>query len=196
MMIDEIVAKAQGFILSPVESFQAARDDGTNVVAPYFIALLFFHAVLTAIIAFAGISAMGMLTRMMPGFALQVVVFFCVLIGGTIVLVLFSLWLHLWVYVVGGRRGILQTGKAVCYGLTPALLLGWIPFLGFIFCLWSIVLQIIGIRELQEISSGRALLAVMIAVMVPLILLILIAMYLFIATVSTSVAPVPQVNTF
>jgi hypothetical protein len=196
MMIDQIIAKAKGFIISPVESFQGARVDGTEAAAPYFIALLFFYAVLTAIITFVGINVMGMFTRYMPGFALPVVIFFCIMIGGAIATILFSLWLHLWVYIVGGHKGVLQTAKAVTYGMTPALLLGWIPFLGFIFCLWSILLQIIGIRELQEISSGRALLAVMIAVMVPLILLILIAMYLFISTVSTSVAPVPAVNTF
>ena len=196
MMIDEIIAKAKGFLLSPVESFQGARADGTEAAAPYFIALLFFHAVLTAIISFVGINVMGLFTQCMPGFALPVVIFFCIMIGGAIATILFSLWLHLWVYIVGGRKGVLQTAKAVTYGMTPALLLGWIPFLGFIFCLWSILLQIIGVRELHEISSGRALLAVMIAVMVPLILFILIAMYLFIATASTSVAPVPVVNTF
>lgn len=196
MIIDEIIAKAEGFLLRPVESFQGARADGTEAVAPYFVALLFFHAVITAILAFIGINLMGMFTQYLPGFALPVVILFGVLIGGAIATILFSLWLHLWVYIVGGRKGVLQTAKAVIYGMTPALLLGWIPLLGFLFCLWSILLQIIGIRELQEISSGRALLAVMIAVMVPLILIILIAMYLFIATVSTSVAPVPVVNTF
>jgi len=196
MMIDEIIAKVKGFILSPVESFQGARAEGPEAAAPCFIALLFFHAILTAVIAYTGFSTMGMLTRMMPGFALPVAIFFCVLIGGGICTLIFSLWLHLWVYIVGGRKGIVQTAKAVMYGMTPGLLLGWIPFVGFIFCLWSIILQIIGIRELQEISNGQALLAMIIAVMVPLILIILLAMYLFIATFSTSSVPVTSYSSF
>jgi hypothetical protein len=97
MMIHDIIAKAEGFLVHPVESFQGARADGTEAAAPYFVALLFFHAVITAIMAFIGISLMGMFTQYMPGFTLPVVILFCVLIGGAIATILFSLWLHLWV---------------------------------------------------------------------------------------------------
>ncbi|HEX3002286.1 MAG TPA: YIP1 family protein, partial [Methanoregula sp.] len=130
----------------------------------------------------------------MPGFAMPVVIFFGVLIGGAIITILFSLWLHLWVYLLGGRKGIFETAKAVIYGMTPGMLFGWIPFIGFLFGLWSIVLQIIGIRELQEMSSGKALVAMIIAVMVPLIVLVLLAMYFLISTVSMSAMPVAPYN--
>lgn len=194
MMIDAIVAKVKGFIVSPVESFQAARSDGTDVAVPYLIALLLVHAAMMAIISLIGITAMGMLSPMMPRFAMPVVIFFGVLIGGAIVTILFSLWLHLWVYLLGGRKGLFETAKAVIYGMTPGMLLGWIPFIGFLFCLWSVVLQIFGIRELQEMSSGKALVALIIAVMVPLIVLVLLAMYFFISTVSMSGMPVAPYN--
>ena len=194
MMIDAIIAKVKGFIVSPVESFQAARPDTTDTAVPYLIALLLVHAAMTAIVSLIGISVMGMLSPMMPWFAMPVVIFFGVLIGGAIVTILFSLWLHLWVYLLGGRKGLFETAKAVIYGMTPGMLLGWIPFIGFLFCLWSIVLQIIGIRELQEMSSGKALVAMVIAVMVPLIVLVLLAMYFFISTVSMSAMPVAPYN--
>jgi hypothetical protein len=190
MMIDAIIAKVKGFIVNPVESFRAARPDTPDIIVPYFIALLLIHAVMTAIISLAGISVMGMLSPMMPGFAMPVVIFFGVLIGGAIVTILFSLWLHLWVYLLGGRKGLFETAKAVIYGMTPGMILGWIPFIGFLFCLWSIVLQIIGIRELQEMSSGKALVAMIIAVMVPLIVVVLLAMYFFVSMVSVSPIPV------
>lgn len=194
MMIDDIIARAKGFIISPVESFQAARADGTDAAVPYLIALLLFHAVMTAIVSLIGISAMGMFAHMMPRFAMPVVIFFGALIGGAVLTILFSLWLHLWVYLLGGRKGLLETAKAVIYGMTPGMLLGWIPFIGFLFCLWSIVLQIIGVRELQEMSSGKALVAMIIAVMVPLIIVVLLAMYFFISTVSMSAVPVAPYN--
>ncbi|MDD5142837.1 Yip1 family protein [Methanoregula sp.] len=190
MMIDAIIAKVKGFIVNPVESFRAARPDTPDIIVPYFIALLLIHTVMTAIISLAGISVMGMLSPMMPGFAMPVVIFFGVLIGGAIVTILFSLWLHLWVYLLGGRKGLFETAKAVIYGMTPGMILGWIPFIGFLFCLWSIVLQIIGIRELQEMSSGKALVAMIIAVMVPLIVVVLLAMYFFVSMVSVSPIPV------
>lgn len=194
MMIDAIIAKVKGFIVSPVESFRAARPDGTDTVVPYLISLLLVHAAMMAIISLVGISVMGMLSPMMPRFAMPVVIFFGVLIGGAIVTILFSLWLHLWVYLLGGRKGLFETAKAVIYGMTPGMLLGWIPVIGFLFCLWSIVLQIIGIRELQEMSSGKALVALIIAVMVPLIVLVLLAMYFFISTVSMSAMTVAPYN--
>jgi len=194
MMIDAIIAKVKGFIVSPVESFRAARPDGTDVAVPYLIALLLVHAAMIAIISLIGITAMGMLSPMIPRFAMPVVIFFGVLIGGAIVTILFSLWLHLWVYLLGGRKGLFETAKAVIYGMTPGMLLGWIPFIGFLFCLWSIVLQIIGVRELQDMSSGKALVAMIIAVMVPLIVLVLLAMYFFISTVSMSAMPVAPYN--
>jgi hypothetical protein len=194
MMIDAIIAKVKGFIVSPVESFQVARADNTDIVLPYFIALLLVHAVMTAIISLVSIGAAGLFSHMMPRFAMPVVVFFGVLIGGTVLTILFSLWLHLWVYIIGGRKGLLETAKAVIYGMTPGMLLGWIPFIGFLFCLWSIVLQIIGVRELQEMSSGKALVAMIIAVMVPLIILVLLAMYFFVSVVSLSPVPVAPYN--
>lgn len=194
MMIDAIIAKAKGFLISPVETFQASRADGTDAAAPYLIVLLLVHAVMVAIITFIGISVMGMFAPMMPMFAMPVVIFFGVLIGGAVLTILFSLWLHLWVYLLGGRKGLLETAKAVVYGLTPAMLLGWIPLIGFLFCLWSVVLQIIGVRELQEMSSGKALAALVIAVMIPLIILVLLAMYFFISTVHMSAVPVAPLN--
>ena len=194
MMIDAIIAKVQGFIVNPVESFRAARPDGTDVAVPYLIALLLIHAAMTAIISLIGISVMGMLSPMMPRFAMPVAIFFGVLIGGAILTILFSLWLHLWVHLLGGRKGLMETAKAVIYGMTPAMLLGWIPFIGFLFCLWSVVLQIIGIRELQEMSSGKALLVMIIAVMLPLIVLVLLALYFFVSMVSVSPVPVAPYN--
>lgn len=194
MMFDAIIEKAKGILLSPVETFQASRAEGTDAAAPYLIVLLLVHAIMTAIVSLIGISVIGMFAHMMPRFAMPVVIFFGALIGGAVLTILFSLWLHLWVYLLGGRKGLLETAKAVIYGLTPAMLLGWIPFVGFLFCLWSVVLQIIGVRELQEMSSGKALAALVIAVMIPLIILVLLAMYFFISMVSMSTVPVAPYN--
>jgi hypothetical protein len=189
MNTDEIIAKVKGFLFNPVESFQGARADGTDILVWYLAALLLVNAVLTTIIAFTGIGAMSAFTGMMPGVMFPVAIFFASLIGGAILTAVFCLWVHIWVFVLGGRKGLLETAKAVIYGMTPSLLLGWVPFLGFFFLLWSIVLEIIGIRELQEMSSGRALLVMIIAVMIPLVLLIIVAMYFFVSAVSTSAVP-------
>jgi len=63
----------------------------------------------------------------------------------------------------------------MAYGSTPSLLLGWMPFIGFIFGIWSMIVSIIGVRRLHEISTGRAVLAYLLgAIIIPLIIILII----------------------
>ena len=84
-------------------------------------------------------------------------------------------------YVFGGRNGYRETLKALAFGDTPALLLGWIPMIGILAGIWALVLSVLGVRELQGISTGRALGAVLVAVIIPLLILVLLPAFLFIA---------------
>ena len=193
-MIDTIVTKVKGFLLNPVETFQHSKNDDPGAVFTYFGLLLLIHAVLAALVSAIGIEAIPMYTTMMGGVGVPVVVFFVALVGGCIITVIFAAWLHLCVYLLGGRNGIMQTVKAILYGRTPRLLLGWIPVIGFIFGLWSLALGIVGIRELQEMSTGKAILAVAIAVIIPLIVFILLAAWFFISYMIVNGIPVPPGN--
>lgn len=195
-MIDAIITKVKGFLLSPVETFQQSKNDEPSVVFTYFAALLLFHSILVAIIATIGIEKIPMYPGMPAGIAVPVIVFLMALAGGFILTLIFAAWIHLWVYLLGGRKGIMQTFKAIIYGHTPRLLLGWIPFIGFIFMLWSLVLGILGIRELQEISTGKAILAVVIAIIIPLIIIILIGAYFITSYMTTTAVPFPPNNAF
>jgi hypothetical protein len=103
------------------------------------------------------------------------------IIGSVVFLFIGSAWLHLWVYVFGGRNGYRETLKALAFGDTPALLLGWIPMIGILAGIWALVLSFLGVRELHGISTGRALGAVLVAVIIPLLILVLLAAFLFIA---------------
>jgi hypothetical protein len=85
------------------------------------------------------------------------------------------------VFLLGGRRGYLQTLKAITFGSTPAMLFGWIPFAGFLAGIWSLALGIFGIRELQDLTTTRAVLAVILALMVVVLIIIAIAAFFFIA---------------
>jgi hypothetical protein len=61
------------------------------------------------------------------------------------------------------------------------MLLGWIPFIGFLAGIWTIILEILGIRELHEMTPGKAALAVIVAILVIAIIIIAIAALFFIA---------------
>ncbi|HVN66134.1 MAG TPA: YIP1 family protein [Methanomicrobiales archaeon] len=80
-----------------------------------------------------------------------------------VVISFFSAWTHLWVYLLGGRRGWGQTFKAISYGLTPLFLVGWITFLSLVIFLWILILQSIGIRELHGLSIRRAVSATLLS---------------------------------
>ncbi len=49
--------------------------------------------------------------------------------------------------------------QALIYGATPALLIGWVPLAVIIASLWSLVVTIIGIRELHSPLPGQLLLS-------------------------------------
>ncbi|UCE18150.1 MAG: YIP1 family protein [Gemmatimonadota bacterium] len=68
--------------------------------------------------------------------------------------------LHLCLFIVGGaRRDFEATFRVICYA-AGANLFNIIPFCGWLGAwLWNTLLNIIGVREAHEISTGRALLA-------------------------------------
>jgi len=89
-------------------------------------------------------------------------------------------WAHLFVRAFGGRKGYENTMKAFAYGNTPALMFGWIPLVGPAFSIWALILDIIGIRQLHEIFTGRAVGAVLlgIAALAAIVVLVVLAVVL------------------
>jgi Uncharacterized protein conserved in archaea len=189
-MLDSFVEKVKGFILNPGETFQKSKADDMETSLPYFAILVLINAILSAIIA--AILPLPQYTGMAGGVSLPILVFFIVLVAEFIFTLVFGAWLHLWVYLVGGRKGIWETMKAVIYGSTPSLLLGWIPVISILFALWSVVLWTLGVRDLQELSTGKAIVAVAIAILIPLAIILILAAYLL--TSYVTMTPVPSVS--
>ncbi|MBK5190304.1 MAG: YIP1 family protein [Methanosarcinales archaeon] len=183
-MVLSIGERIKGFLFSPSDTFDASMEDTLGDAFKYYVVILMIPAVLSAIIIavllslFAGMLGMFGVPAMPFGAAmaplLAVGFFVAILIGGIIGVFIDGLWLHLWVYLVGGRNGIGETIKAVMYGATPSLLLGWIPIVNFIALIWALIVGIIGVRQLQELSTGKAVLAVIIAIAIPLIIYVVI----------------------
>lgn len=66
----------------------------------------------------------------------------------------------------------MQTIKAGMYGSTPSLLFGWIPVIEFIVLIWSLVAEIIGIRQLHELTTWKAVSVVILMLISTIILTI------------------------
>jgi hypothetical protein len=61
--------------------------------------------------------------------------------------------------LVGGEGPLLHAWKAVCYGLAPCLLFGWVPYWSLFVGSWALVLQLyFAPKTLYRVREGRALL--------------------------------------
>ncbi len=200
-MVLSIGERIKGFLFSPSKTFDNSKEDTIGDALKYFVVILAIFAVLLAIIAAVAFSVIcrfygaflppNALPIAGMGPLLAVGVFIVVLVGGIIGVFIDGLWLHIWVYLVGGRNGVGQTIKAVMYGATPSYLLGWIPIVNCIALVWTLIVGIIGIRQLHELSTGKAVLAVIIAIAIPLIIYAVI-LSAFIATMPGPMFPGPK----
>jgi hypothetical protein len=179
----DFIEKVKGFLMEPSKTFDAVKEDTLEEAIKYYAIIAAIYSALSAILlAFAGAllgSMMGFrnLGMMMgPGAGAAILFFIMSMIFVIIGAFIGGAILHIFVYFVGGRKGIEQTIKVVMYGATPWLLLGWIPLIGFITSIWSLVLEILGIRQLQELTTGKAVLAVLIPVIIAVMIALVVAM--------------------
>jgi len=175
--------KVKGFVAAPVNTFNNVEAEALGSAVKYFTIWLVIYTILRTIIFYTlerrvyetlwdllGLSdAAPYLYHFDPvTFALLGVLgaFGGLFIGGS--------WTHLFARAFGGRKGYGNTMKAFAYGYTPVFLFGWLPFVGMLFSIWALVLNIIGIRQLHEISTGRAIGAVLLGVVTLVIIAVLI----------------------
>lgn len=192
--------KMKGLLLEPSKTFDALKEEPLDGAVKYYICIAAVYSALIAImLGFAGslfgsMMGAGNLGMMIGagagiGAAITFFVVFMVMavagafIGGAI--------LHIFVYIAGGRKGMTRTIKAGMYGSTASLLFGWLPFINIIAAIWSLVTEIIGIRQLHEITTGRAILAMVLPLIITFILAMVIAGFLVIATTSSGLRPFP-----
>jgi hypothetical protein len=200
-MLDVIIPKVRSFLFNPVETFQNSRMDKTRAVISYFGILLLFYAgmiavfemamlFLTYLLSAGSAGTYGMSSGTSPEMTLAMViiiplaVFFAIVIGGSLIMLIFGLWTHLWVYLLGGRNGFMQTLHAILYSMTPGLLLGWIPLVGMFASVWALILFFFGIREFQELSDGKTVEVILFSVFLPMVILAILFILVIIAITS------------
>lgn len=178
------IYKAIDFLKAPEKSFDSVKGESLGEAFKFMLVVSIILAVLNGIISgllgnffSAGFGGMG--AMLLP------VVIVGAIVGGYIGLIIFltvwGLWLHLWAYIFGARKGLEQTMKSVYYGYSPSYLLGWIPIVSIIIAIWSLVLQGMGIKNLHGITGGKAALSLIIAIVIPLV----IAIVLFVTFIAT-----------
>ncbi len=168
------IDKVKGFLLDPTQTLIAHRDESFGDALHYFISFLVIYGALTgcmlglAIGMFGGLAAAeaglgaigagGVAALGILWMVIATIVF--IIVFGVIALFIGGIILHICVFIAGGRKGFTTTIRAAIYSLTPNLIFGWIPLIGFIAWFWSLALEILAIKELHEISTTRAFIAV------------------------------------
>jgi len=166
------IEKILVIILKPKEFFSIIKEEGSVKKAIYYYLILFLATLpLALFMNFLITPELDTFTAI-----INLVVYFAVSSG----LVFFNIvMLHLFTYLVGGREGILRTAQAILYGATPTLLTSWYPFVNIIGGLYTAVLIVLGIRDLHNISTFRAVLVYLLPFLITLLLLALGLIYLF-----------------
>jgi hypothetical protein len=175
--------KVKGFVGAPLNTFNNVEAEALGSALKYFTIWVVIYAILRTVIFYTverrvfeilsdllGLSAAAV-------YRFDPVIFALLAVGGAFASLFISGSLtHLFVRAFGGRKGYGNTIKAFAYGETPLFLFGWIPFVGMLLWIWALVLNIIGIRQLHEISTGRAIGAVLLGIVALIIIAVLIAL--------------------
>jgi len=201
-MATGFIETVKGFLLDPTETLITHKNEELGDALRYFIIFLVIYGVLTGLMlglfmgmvggmagAEEGMGAIGAGELAAMGAAgMAIAAIISIIIFGVIALFIAGILLHIFVYIAGGRKGFTTTVRSVIYSVTPNLIFGWIPVIGLLAGFWSLALEILAIKELHEISTTRAF----VAVFLPAILLAVLMFFFLAAMVAaTPATPYP-----
>lgn len=171
--------RVKGFLLAPSETFDVCIDDKCCEAFRYYASRVIRYALFFTIISSLNLGGwlipepgiridyeravldLPFVATFGKGamFVFPVVFFLLSAVILIVAVIIAGLWTHLWVYIMGGRNGVEQTMNVMMYGATPFLVLGWIPYVECIGLVWTIAVQVIGIRQLHGMSTKRVIAA-------------------------------------
>ncbi len=187
--------KVKGFLGAPLNTFSNVQAEALGSALKYFTIWVVIYTILRTVIFYTVERRVFQTLWNLLGlsdaaiYRFDPVIFgLLAVVGGFASLFITGSWTHLFVRAFGGRKGYGNTIKAFAYGNTPLFLFGWIPFVGMLFPVWALVLNIIGIRQLHEISTGRAIGAVLLGIVALMIIVALIVLFVVLFFVILAVA--------
>jgi hypothetical protein len=148
-MEERMFRKLLLMLKEPEEFFEGIREEGYREPFIFLLQVSAVIAFFTPIVNYLGWPS----TDRTSTYQAQIV-------GLALVVALFLAgFLHLIFRALGGQGAILNAWKAICYGVGPCVLLGWMPYWTLFVGAWSFVLQLyFGPKVLYRMREGRALL--------------------------------------
>ena len=187
---EELFNKIKLLFSSPSVFFSKIKDEGIqNALLTYIITFL-VSQVVGAIIAFSfiGIASQSGSSGYMSGMfgygASYPLIYFITIPLYVALALLFAFgfagMIFLSVKAFKGSGGYTNSFKAVAYSLTPYNIISIIPFVGSLSIFYSLFLTTVGVKTLHNLSTGKAVAAVMLPILALLALLVVfVLMVLF-----------------
>ncbi len=168
----EFGEKIRGMISNPVETFEKLKKEEIAETFKYFAIMAIIPSVLGGIIYYFGISAL--FSPKYPLIRNPIAVMVLNYIGFWIGLLVGGVWYHLWLIVTGYKGKLTDTYRGLIYGMTPTFLFSWIPVVGFIAGIWTLILWFIGLSKYGRVKWWRPFVAWIISVIIPVLIAVFI----------------------
>ena len=192
-MLDAFVTTVKGFLMSPAEAFKQVGAKSLGAAYQYYAMLVLIFSILFGAVTMIMGSMMlnshvteiamlplvgSVLSTNLAKFGTfiattQLLVAYMVFLALLFGVFLVGFFLHLFVLLMDGKKGIRETIKTTMFAATPLLLIGWIPYVGVIGGIWSFVLLILGFRDNNGLSLEKSVIAALLPVVLWWILMIL-----------------------
>ncbi len=133
------------------------------LLAIWYVIILLFATVIVSFLHLLNVPILDKLASFGIGFILLILI-------ASYPLLLFFNWgmlfvgtaiTHLFVLLFGGKKKYVETYKVTAYASAP-LIFSFIPLAGYIATIYTVVLQIIGIRVRHSLTLGKSIAAVLI----------------------------------
>jgi hypothetical protein len=154
-----LTEKIKKVILSPSEFFERIKvEKGVGEAFKYLAILSLVNLVVGVVSFMLSIPSLSPLSNFSAFLSfpsapvisvLGIVIPVAVYVGSLALSFVEAGFVHLFVKLFKGRGDYSATYKAIVYAGTPSILLGWIPFVGIIFYMYSFYLFLKGISKLH-----------------------------------------------
>jgi hypothetical protein len=192
-MLDAFVTTVKGFLMSPAEAFKQVGGKSLGAAYQYYAVLVLIYSILfgavtlimgsimlnSHVLEIAMIPLIGnLLATNLAKFGTfiataQLFVVYLVFLAFLFGVFLVGFFLHLFVLLMDGKKGVRETIKTTMFAATPMLLIGWIPYVGVIGGIWSFVLLILGFRDNNGLSLEKSVIAALLPIVLWWILMVL-----------------------
>ncbi|MFX1255255.1 MAG: YIP1 family protein [Promethearchaeota archaeon] len=154
--------------------FESVKEEDWKPAFVFLLGVAIFLAIFTPIVNFLGIEstdsssafqAQILAYRFMQEYLLApfgifayIIEAFLIIAFTIIILLVFTVFIHILYRLLGGKGSILNAWKAVCYGVGPCVFGGFLPLISLFAAFYSFLFQLyIGPMVLYEVKESRAI---------------------------------------